>query len=79
MKKFIRLRQQMLARGVDQGEMACRLGKSDAYISSRLSGRYPWNAREIADIGAWLSIPPEQRYEFFIRPITGEEGSIYVQ
>ena len=73
MKKFIKLRQQMLAQDIDQSELAHRLGTSNTYVSNRLNGVYPWDAREMANLAKWLKIPTERCYEFFIFPLVGNE------
>ena len=73
MRKYIKLRQRLLAADADQRDIAKLLHRSTAYVSERFTGQFPWNAAEMALIGAWLKIPHEETYDYFIRPWEGTE------
>lgn len=73
MHKYIKLRQRLIAADADQSDIARILKRSIPYVSLRFTGKYPWDADEMAQIGAWLQIPHEEFYDYFIRPWLGKE------
>ncbi len=70
MRKFIALRQRMLAQGVTQRDMADDLGFSRSTISDRMTGKQPWTASEMLAVGAYLDIPGPDFYTYFIEPLS---------
>lgn len=69
MRKFIALRQLMLAQGVTQRDMADDLGMCCSAISNRMTGQQPWTASEMLAVGKYLGIPGEEFYHYFIEPL----------
>lgn len=66
MKKFILLRQAMLARGLKQKDIAQIAGIGDSSISARLQGRAEFTAGEMLRIGKALGLQPEDYYLYFL-------------
>ena len=71
MRKFIALRQRMLAQGVTQRDMADDLGFARSTISTRMTGQQPWTASEMLAVGGYLGIPGPDFYIYFIEPLMG--------
>ena len=66
MKKFILLRQAMLAHGMNQRELASVAGIGDSSISARLQGRAEFTAGEMLKIGQALGLQPDDYYLYFL-------------
>lgn len=66
MKKFILLRQAMLAHGLKQKDVAQIAGLGDSSISARLQGRAEFTAGEILRIGKALGLQPDDYYLYFL-------------
>lgn len=73
MRKYIKLRQRLVAADADAVEVARRIGRGRSYVSRRFTGQQPWDAADMAILGEWLKIPPEEFYDYFIRPWEGKE------
>ena len=66
MKKFILLRQAMLAHGLKQKDLAKIAGLGDSSISARLQGRAEFTAGEMLKIGQALGLQPDDYYLYFL-------------
>lgn len=66
MKKFILLRQAMLARGIKQKDLARIAGLGDSSISARLQGRAEFTAGEMVKIGRALGLQPDDYFLYFL-------------
>lgn len=66
MKKFILLRQAMLARGLKQQDIATIAGIGDSSLSARLHGRAEFTAGEMVKIGQTLGLQPEDYFLYFL-------------
>lgn len=66
MKKFILLRQAMLARGLKQQDIATIAGIGDSSLSARLHGRAEFTAGEMLHIGKALGLQPEDYFLYFL-------------
>lgn len=66
MKKFILLRQAMLAHGMNQRELASVAGIGDSSMSARLHGRAEFTAGEMLRIGMALGLQPEDYFLYFL-------------
>ena len=66
MKKFILLRQAMLARGLKQQDIATIAGIGDSSLSARLHGRAEFTAGEMVKIGQALGLQPDDYYLYFL-------------
>ena len=66
MKKFILLRQAMLAHGLKQKDLAKIAGLGDSSISARLQGRAEFTAGEMVKIGQALGLQPDDYYLYFL-------------
>lgn len=66
MKKFILLRQAMLAHGLKQKDIAQIAGLGDSSISARLQGRAEFTAGEMVKIGQALGLQPEDYFLYFL-------------
>lgn len=66
MKKFILLRQAMLAHGLKQKDLARIAGLGDSSISARLQGRAEFTAGEILKIGQALGLQPDEYFLYFL-------------
>lgn len=69
MRKFIALRQLMLAKDVTQQDLADDLDIGRSTVSNRLTGLQPWTASEMLAVGEYLGIPGEEFYRYFIEPL----------
>ena len=66
MKKFILLRQAMLAHGLKQKDIAQIAGLGDSSISARLQGRAEFTTGEMLRIGKALDLQPEDYFLYFL-------------
>ena len=66
MKKFILLRQALLAHGMNQRELASVAGIGDSSMSARLHGRAEFTAGEMLKIGQALGLRPDDSYLYFL-------------
>ena len=66
MKKFILLRQAMLAHGMNQRELASVAGIGDSSLSARLHGKAEFTAGEMVKIGEALGLQPDDYYLHFL-------------
>lgn len=66
MKKFILLRQAMLAHGLKQRDVATIAGIGDSSLSARLHGRAEFTAGEMLRIGMALGLQPEDYFLYFL-------------
>lgn len=66
MKRFILLRQAMLAHGMKQKDLARIAGLGDSSISARLQGRAKFTAGEMLKIGQALGLQPDDYYLYFL-------------
>ena len=66
MKKFILLRQAMLAHGLKQKDLAKIAGLGDSSISARLQGRAEFTSGEMVKIGKALGLQPDDYYLYFL-------------
>ncbi len=66
MKKFILLRQAMLAHGMKQKDLARIAGLGDSSISARLQGRAEFTAGEMLKIGQALGLQPDEYFLYFL-------------
>lgn len=66
MKKFILLRQAMLAHGMNQRELASVAGIGDSSLSARLHGKAEFTAGEMVKIGEALGLQPDDYYLYFL-------------
>ncbi len=73
MRKYIKLRQRLIAADADAAEVARRIGRGSSYVSRRFTGQLPWDGADMAILGDWLQIPHEEFYDYFIRPWLGKE------
>lgn len=66
MKRFILLRQAMLAHGMNQRELASVAGIGDSSMSARLHGRAEFTAGEMLKIGQALGLQPDEYFLYFL-------------
>lgn len=66
MKRFILLRQAMLAHGMKQKDLARIAGLGDSSISARLQGRAEFTAGEMLKIGQALDLQPDEYFLYFL-------------
>ena len=66
MKKFILLRQAMLAHGMNQRELASVAGIGDSSLSARLHCKAEFTAGEMVKIGEALGLQPDDYYLYFL-------------
>ena len=66
-KLFFRVRQQMYALRINQGDIAEAIGKSPSYVSVRMCGKAQFDLADIYSIMDVLQIAPENMAEFFPR------------
>ena len=66
MKKFILLRQAMLAHGMNQRELASVAGIGDSSLSARLHGKAEFTAGEMVKIGEALGLRPDEYFLYFL-------------
>ena len=66
MKRFILLRQAMLAHGMKQKDLARIAGLGDSSISARLQGRAEFTAGEMLKIGQSLGLQPDEYFLYFL-------------
>ena len=66
MKKFILLRQAMLARGLQQKDLARIAGLGNSSMSARLHGKAEFTAGEMLKIGRALGLQPDDYYLYFL-------------
>lgn len=66
MKRFILLRQAMLAHGMKQKDLAKIAGLGDSSISARLQGRAEFTAGEMLKIGQVLGLQPDEYFLYFL-------------
>ena len=66
MKRFILLRQAMLARGLQQKDLAKIAGIGDSSMSARLHGRAEFTAGEMVKIGRALGLQPADYFLYFL-------------
>jgi len=64
---YNQLRTQLANADIDQIYLAQCIGKSPTYITNRMTGRYPWTARDMYQIMDILHWPYERMYELFPR------------
>lgn len=66
MKKFILLRQAMLAKGLKQRDVATIAGIGDSSLSARLHGKAEFTAGEMLRIGKALGLQPDDYFLYFL-------------
>lgn len=66
MKRFLLLRQALLAHDLQQKDAARIVGICDAAMSARMHGRAEFSAGEIVKLGRALNIDPSEYYKFFL-------------
>ena len=66
MKRFILLRQAMLAHGMKQKDLARIAGLGDSSISARLQGRAEFTAGEMLKVGQALGLQPDEYFLYFL-------------
>lgn len=66
MKRFILLRQAMLAHGMRQKDLARIAGLGDSSISARLQGRAEFTSGEMVKIGKALGLQPDEYFLYFL-------------
>ena len=74
MKKFILLRQAMLARGLKQQDIATIAGIGDSSLSARLHGRAEFTAGEMVKIGQALGLQPDDYFLYFLADTAATMG-----
>ena len=62
---FKKLRKAMLDADKNQADLALEMGVSEAYISHRFTGKYPWSQDDQYYIMDCLRIPYEDMYLYF--------------
>lgn len=62
---FRRLKRELFERDITQQVLAAHLRKSQAYISSRITGKKPWDMNDMYDICDLLSVPYNELHELF--------------
>lgn len=66
-KLFRALRTEWTARDLDQTYWAEKLGRSQAYISRRMTGKEPWTLDEAYIMLDDMGLPPERIVDLFPR------------
>ena len=66
MKKFILLRQAMLAHGLKQRDIAQIAGLGDSSMSARLHGKAEFTAGEMLRIGQALGLQADEYFLYFL-------------
>ncbi len=62
---FRKLRALIFENDITQADIAQKIGKSKAYVSLRMQGKYDFNLGDIYAIIEILKIPPEKVLEYF--------------
>jgi len=63
--KYMELRCAMLRRGLGRHDVAKAIGRSDAYVTTRMHGHKPWSVDEMYGICRLLNIPQDQIAFYF--------------
>lgn len=64
-KKYIKLRQEMMAQDVNQGALGEIIGRGAAYISTRMTGKAVFDMNDVYAIMNYLGLPHEKIAEYF--------------
>ena len=64
-RKFAKLKALMFEQEVRQIDLEPIIGKGIAYIATRMNGQFPFNTREMQQIGDLLGIPREHWLDYF--------------
>ena len=67
MKRFLLLRQALLAHDMQQKDAARVMGLCDGALSARLYGRADFTATDMIRLGNALGIDPVEYYDYFLR------------
>lgn len=67
MKRFLLLRQALLAHDMQQKDAARVMGLCDGALSARLYGRADFTATDMIRLGNALGIDPAAYYDYFLR------------
>lgn len=68
---FKKLKTEMYANDVDQKILCKAIGRSESYMTQRMTGRKPFNLNDVYCICRCLHIPCEKIHEYF--PLNGKE------
>lgn len=66
MTRYTKLKGRMFELGVTQIALQKVIGRGQGYVTARINGHKPWNAAEMARIGAYLEIPKDQWADYFM-------------
>ena len=67
MKKYSYLRERLMRLDIRYSDVARHIGKSDAYITNRMTGRYPWDMSDVYLIMDLINEPVEYIADVFPR------------
>ena len=65
MKKYSYLRERLMRLDIRYSDVAKHIGKSDAYITNRMTGRYPWDMNDVYLIMDLINEPVEYIADVF--------------
>lgn len=71
---FIRLKQEALARGLAQKDLAAAAGLSSGAFSARMHLKADFTAGEMVKIGKVLGIEPTEYYDYFLADTAAQAG-----
>lgn len=74
-RKFHNLRVRFAELEMTQNEAARRAGMSVGTMTNRMTGRYPFTAREINALSKVLDIKPEEFGRFFFEDTPAKKGA----
>ncbi len=74
-RKFHRLRVRFAELDLTQNEAARRAGLAPSTLTTRMTGRVPFNAGEIAALAKVLDIKPEEYGKFFFEDTPAKKGA----
>lgn len=74
MKKFVLLRQKMLAHDLQQRDAARLMGICGGALSARLYGRADFTARDMVRLGRALELTPAEYYDVFLADTAAMSG-----
>lgn len=66
---YRKLRLRIIECGMLHDEVAQRIGRSDGYFSSRITGKKAWDQNDIRALAKLLDIPPREWMSYFFEEV----------
>ncbi len=64
-ERYAALRGEFKRRGILQADIAAKIGRKEAYVCHRMTGKEPWSQEDQYTIMDWLQLPYDQMYYYF--------------